>query len=86
MLTLKIGFAKSCFVLLLTQFVIILQLCSLLLQYAYLTEFLIKLYDDINAMLCPIKVDSNTIEPIVHTFCYWVLDLLCVTINFVCIK
>ena len=28
-------------------------------------------------MLCPIKVDSNTIELIVHTSCYCVLDLLC---------
>ena len=38
MLTLEIGHAKSCFVLLLTQFVIILHLCSLLLQYAYLIK------------------------------------------------
>ena len=29
-------------------------------------------------MLCPIKVNSNTIELTVHTSCYCVLDLLCV--------
>ena len=29
-------------------------------------------------MLCPIKVNSNTIELTVHTSCYWVLGLLCV--------
>ena len=28
-------------------------------------------------MSCPIKVNSNTIERKVHTYCYWVLDLLC---------
>ena len=28
-------------------------------------------------MLCPIKVNSNTIELIVHTSCYCILDLLC---------
>ena len=28
---------------------------------------------------CPIKVNSNTIELAVHTSCYCVLDLLCVT-------
>ena len=28
-------------------------------------------------MLCPIKVNSNTIELRVHTSCYCVLDLLC---------
>ena len=39
MLTLKIGHAKSYFVLLLTQFVIILHLCLLLLQYAYENEW-----------------------------------------------
>ena len=31
-----------------------------------------------NTMLCPIKVNSNTIELTVHTSCYCVLDLLCV--------
>ena len=30
-------------------------------------------------MSCPIKVNSTTIEPTVHTSCYCVLDLLCVT-------
>ena len=30
-------------------------------------------------MSCPIKVNSDTIELTVHTSCYWVLDLLCVT-------
>ena len=30
---------------------------------------------DINIMLCPIKVNSNTIELRVHTSCYCVLDL-----------
>ena len=29
---------------------------------------------------CPIKVNSNIIEVIVHTSCYYILDLLCVTI------
>ena len=30
-------------------------------------------------MLCPIKVNSNTIELTVHTSCNCILDLLCVT-------
>ena len=34
-------------------------------------------------MLCPIKVNSNTIELTAHTSCYCVLDLLCVTLSFV---
>ena len=29
-------------------------------------------------MLCPIEVNSNTIELTVHTSCYCILDLLCV--------
>ena len=33
---------------------------------------------DMNTKLCPIKVNSNTIELIVYTSCFWVLDLLCV--------
>ena len=33
---------------------------------------------DINTMLCPIKVNSNTIEITVHPSCYCILDLLCV--------
>ena len=33
---------------------------------------------NINTVLCPIKVNSNTIELTVPTSCYWVLDLLCV--------
>ena len=32
----------------------------------------------LNAMLCPIKVNSSTIELTMHTSCYCVLDLLCV--------
>ena len=28
----------------------------------------------------PIKNNSNTIELTVHTFCFWVLDLLCVIV------
>ena len=32
-------------------------------------------------MLCPIKVNSNPIELSVHTSCYCVLDLVCVTIH-----
>ena len=32
-------------------------------------------------MLCPIKVNINKIELKVHTSCYCVLDLLCVTIT-----
>ena len=35
----------------------------------------------INNMLCPNKVNSNTIGLTVHTSCYWVLDLLCVIRN-----
>ena len=31
-------------------------------------------------MLCPMKVNSNTIELTAHTSCYCILDLLCVTI------
>ena len=31
-------------------------------------------------MLCPIKVNSETIELTVHTSCYSVLDLLCVNL------
>ena len=31
-------------------------------------------------MLCPIKVNSKTIELTVHTSCYCVLDLLCVNV------
>ena len=30
-------------------------------------------------MMCPIKVNSNTIELTVQASCYYVLDLLCVT-------
>ena len=30
-------------------------------------------------MLCPIKVNSNTIELIMQTSCYWIFDLLCLT-------
>ena len=30
-------------------------------------------------MLCPINVNTNAIELIMHTSCYCVLDLLCVT-------
>ena len=32
----------------------------------------------INTVLCPIKVENNTIELIMHTSCYCGLDLLCV--------
>ena len=32
-------------------------------------------------MLCPIKVNSNTIELAVHSSCYCVLDLLCVILD-----
>ena len=35
--------------------------------------------DDIYTMWCPIKVNSNTIELTVHTSCFCVLDLLCVS-------
>ena len=38
-----------------------------------------KFIDDINTMLCPIIINSNTIELTVHTSWYCVLDLLCVT-------
>ena len=41
-------------------------------------EFLMKLAIDINTMLCPLKVISNTIELTVHTSCYFVLDFLSV--------
>ena len=33
----------------------------------------------INTVLCPIKVNSNTIEVTMHTSCYCVSDLLYVT-------
>ena len=33
---------------------------------------------DINTVLCPFKVSSNTIELTVQTSCYCVSDLLCV--------
>ena len=36
-------------------------------------------------MLCPIKLNSNTIELTVHASCYWVLDLLCITVSENCI-
>ena len=36
---------------------------------------------DTNTMLCPIKVNSNTIELAVHTSCYCVLDLLFVYLH-----
>ena len=39
-----------------------------------------QILSSINIMLCPIKVNINTIELIVHTSCYCVLDLLCVTL------
>ena len=32
----------------------------------------------ISNMLCPIKVNITTIELIVRTSCYWILDLFCV--------
>ena len=35
---------------------------------------------DVNTMLCPINVNSNTIELTVHTSCDCILDLLCVKI------
>ena len=37
-----------------------------------------EILNDIKTMLCPIKVNSNTIELTLHTSCYCVLDLLCV--------
>ena len=36
----------------------------------------------INTMLCPIKVNSNTIDFIMHISCYCILDLLCVKAGF----
>ena len=33
-------------------------------------------------MLCPIKVNSNTIELTMHTSCYCVLELLCVKVDY----
>ena len=33
-----------------------------------------------NIILCPIKVNTSTIELTVHTSCYCILDLLCVSI------
>ena len=38
-----------------------------------------EIVNDINTMLCPIKVNSNTFKLTVQTSCYCVLDLLCVT-------
>ena len=40
-----------------------------------------EIVNDINIMLCSIKVNSNTVELTVQTFCYCVLDSLCVKIN-----
>ena len=37
-----------------------------------------KILNEINTMSCPIEINSNTIELTMHTFCYLVLDLLCV--------
>ena len=31
-------------------------------------------------MLCPVKVNSNTMKFTVHTSCYSILDLLCVNV------
>ena len=39
----------------------------------------INIINDINTISCPIKVNSNEIKLTVHTYCYCVLDLLCVT-------
>ena len=36
-------------------------------------------------MLCPIKVNSKTIELTVHAFCYCVLALLCVKRMHLCL-
>ena len=47
-------------------------------MYLY-NKFLMRILNDINIMLCPIKSDSNTIELTVHASCYWFLDLLCVS-------
>ena len=33
---------------------------------------------DINTMLCPIIINSITIEFTMHTSCYCIIDLLCV--------
>ena len=49
-------------------------------MYLY-DEFLMTILNEINMMSCPIKNNSNKIELTVQTFCYWVLDLLCVKIN-----
>ena len=40
-----------------------------------------KIIIHINTMLCAIKVNSITIELIVHTSCYCVLDLLSVKVS-----
>ena len=44
-------------------------------------EFLMNILNDINTMSYPIKNNSNTIELTLHTSCYFVLDLLCVSIK-----
>ena len=43
-------------------------------MYSY-NEFLMNIPNDKNAILCPIKSNSNTIELIVHTYCYLGLRL-----------
>ena len=40
-----------------------------------------NILNDINTTLCPIKVNSNTIEITGHTSCYCILDLLCVSVS-----
>ena len=50
-----------------------------------LSQFVLELYrrkwqgGNINTMLCPMNVNSNTIELTVRTSFYCILDLICVT-------
>ena len=39
-------------------------------MYLY-NEFIIKVINDINTLLCPSKSNSKQTEPTVHTSCYW---------------
>ena len=47
-------------------------------MYLY-NEFLMNILNDINIVSCPFKSNSNTIELTVHTSCFGVINLLCVT-------
>ena len=47
----------------------------MLLYNANLKRISNEIVNEINTMLCPIKVNSNTVELTVHTSFYWGLKL-----------